>query len=172
MMPPGLYETTISHADEHTDAELIERDYLLEFAPRNFEELDRDVMHQPEDDRRFATVARISEINLGFYRLYVQPWIQSIMTPEAARWIRRMHPIRLGYKLMSDRNPLTVPLPVMADYVRRYRQPVEQDNIFKALELMASDQIVVSLNAWRDLRDSSTERLFMDIYGQPLHQGS
>ncbi len=172
VMPPGLYETTISHADERTDAELIERDYLLEFAPRNFEELDRDVMHQPEDDRRFATVARISEINLGFYRLYVQPWIQSIMTPEAARWIRRMHPIRLGYKLMSDRNPLTVPLPVMADYVRRYRQPVEQDNIFKALELMASDQIVVSLNAWRDLRDSSTERLFMDIYGQPLLQAA
>jgi len=172
VMPPGLYETTISHAGERTDAELIERDYLLEFAPRNFEELDRDVMHQPEDDRRFATVARISEINLGFYRLYVQPWIQSIMTPEAARWIRRMHPIRLGYKLMSDRNPLTVPLPVMADYVRRHRQPVEQDNIFKALELMASDQIVVSLNAWCDLRDSSTERLFMDIYGQPLLQAA
>ena len=60
-----------------------------------------------------------------------------------------------------------VPLPVMADYVRKHREPVGQDNVFKAFETMASDQIVASLNAWRDFRDSSTERLFMDIYGQP-----
>ncbi|UXZ55902.1 DUF3141 domain-containing protein [Halomonas sp. 7T] len=172
VMPPGLYETTVSHASERDDAELIERDYLLEFTSRNFEELDRDVMHKPEDDRRFATVARISEINLGFYRLFVQPWLRAVMTPEAARWTRRMHPIRLGYKLLSDRNPLTVPLPVMAETVRRHRQEIGQDNLFKALETMASDQITAGLNAWRDLRDSSTERLFMDIYGQPLLQAA
>ncbi|WP_404474426.1 DUF3141 domain-containing protein [Vreelandella venusta] len=172
VMPPGLYETTVSHASERDDAELIERDYLLEFTPRNFEELDRDVMHKPEDDRRFATVARISEINLGFYRLFMQPWLRAVMTPEAARWTRRMHPIRLGYKLLSDRNPLTVPLPVMAETVRRNRQEIGQDNLFKALETMTSDQITAGLNAWRDLRDSSTERLFMDIYGQPLLQAA
>ncbi|WFE71651.1 DUF3141 domain-containing protein [Halomonas sp. M1] len=172
VMPPGLYETTVSHASERDDAELIERDYLLEFTARNFEELDRDVMHKPEDDRRFATVARISEINLGFYRLFMQPWLRAVMTPEAARWTRRMHPIRLGYKLLSDRNPLTVPLPVMAETVRRNRQEIGQDNFFKALESMASDQITAGLNAWRDLRDSSTERLFMDIYGQPLLQAA
>ncbi|WP_438456059.1 DUF3141 domain-containing protein [Vreelandella venusta] len=172
VMPPGLYETTVSHASERDDAELLERDYLLEFTSRNFEELDQDVMHIPEDDRRFATVARISEINLGFYRLYVQPWVQAVMTPEAARWIRRMHPIRLGYKLLSDRNPLTVPLPVMAEAVRSHRQPVGQDNVFKALETMCSDQIVANLNAVRDLRDSTIERLFMDIYGQPLLQAA
>ncbi|UTA81310.1 DUF3141 domain-containing protein [Halomonas sp. XH26] len=172
VMPPGLYETTVSHVSERDDAELLERDYLLEFTSRNFEELDQDVMHIPEDDRRFATVARISEINLGFYRLYVQPWVQAMMTPEAARWIRRMHPIRLGYKLLSDRNPLTVPLPVMAEAVRCNRQQVGQDNVFKALETMCSDQIVANLNAVRDLRDSTTERLFMDIYGQPLLQAA
>ncbi|ASK18710.1 DUF3141 domain-containing protein [Halomonas sp. N3-2A] len=172
VMPPGLYETTVSHVSERDDAELLERDYLLEFTSRNFEELDQDVMHIPEDDRRFATVARISEINLGFYRLYVQPWVQAMMTPEAARWIRRMHPIRLGYKLLSDRNPLTVPLPVMAEAVRSNRQQVGQDNVFKALETMCSDQIVANLNAVRDLRDSTTERLFMDIYGQPLLQAA
>ncbi|RUR32879.1 DUF3141 domain-containing protein [Vreelandella andesensis] len=172
VMPPGLYETTVSHVSERDDAELIERDYLLEFTARNFDELDQDVMHNPEDDRRFATVARISEINLGFYRLYVQPWLQATMTPEAARWIRRMHPIRLGYKLLSDRNPLSVPLPVMAEAVRRNRQQVGQDNVFKALETMCSDQIVANLNAVRDLRDSTTERLFMDIYGQPLLQAA
>ena len=172
VMPPGLYETTITHADDHDEGELIERDYLLEFAPRDFDELDREVMHKPEDDRRFATVARISEINLGLYRLYMQPWLKAVMTPEAARWIRRMHPIRLGYKLLSDRNPLTVPLPVMAEQIRQSRHPVGEDNLFKAVETMASDQIVTGLNAFRDARDSATERLFMDIYGQPLLQAA
>ncbi|MGP9766804.1 DUF3141 domain-containing protein [Halomonas sp. AOP13-D3-9] len=172
VLPPGLYETSISPAEKGEDAELFERDYLLEFMPRNFEELDQAVMHKPEDDRRFATVARISEINLGLYRLFMQPWLKAIMTPEAARFIRRMHPIRLGYKLLSDRNPLSVPLPVMAESVRKNRHPVSQDNLFKALETMGSDQLVASLNAMRDLRDSSTEKMFMDIYGQPLLQAA
>lgn len=172
VLPPGLYETAISPAEKGEDAELFERDYLLEFMPRNFEELDQAVMHKPEDDRRFATVARISEINLGLYRLFMQPWIKAIITPESARLIRRMHPIRLGYKLLSDRNPLTVPLPVMAEAVRKNRHPVSQDNLFKSFETMASDQLVASLNAMRDLRDSSTEKMFMDIYGQPLLQAA
>ncbi|MFN2410507.1 MAG: DUF3141 domain-containing protein [Halomonas sp.] len=172
VMPPGLYETTITHADDRHDGESLERDYLLEFSPRDFKELDREVMHKPEDDRRFATVARISEINLGLYRLYMQPWLQAVMTPEAARWIRRMHPIRLGYKLLSDRNPMSVPLPVMAEQVRQSRHPVGKDNFYKAFESMASDQIVSGLNAWRDARDGATERMFMDIYGQPLLQAA
>lgn len=172
VMPPGLYETKVTLASESSDAALYERDYLLEFQPRNFEELDREVHHKADDDRRFATVARISEINLGLYRLYVQPWVQALITPESARLMRRMHPIRLGYKLLSDRNPLSVPLPVMAEAVRKNRQEISQDNLFKAFEIMSSDQIVASLNAFRDLRDSSSERLFMDIYGQPLLQAA
>nr|WP_290697753.1 DUF3141 domain-containing protein [Halomonas sp. UBA3074] len=172
VLPPGLYETTISPAEKGEDAELYERDYLLEFMPRDFAELDREVKHKPEDDRRFATVARISEINLGMYRLFLQPWIKATITPEAARWMRRMHPIRLGYKLLSDRNPLSVPLPVMADAVRKNRHPVSEDNLFKAFETMGSDQLVASLNTMRDVRDSSTEKLFMDIYGQPLLQAA
>lgn len=174
VMPPGLYEANITKADDRSDAELIERDYLLEFETRNFDELDQDVKHSPEDDRRFATVARLSEINLGFYRLAVQPWLQAVTTPEAARWARRMHPIRLRYRLMSDRNPFTVPLPLplMAEMVRENRHPVAEDNLFKAVEGIVSDQIVSSLNAMRDWRDSSIERMFLDIYGQPLLQAA
>jgi len=38
------------------------------------------------------------------------------------------------------------------------------------LESIVSSQITGSLNAWRDLRDGATERLFLDVYGQPLLQ--
>ena len=170
VLPPGLYETTVSEAAHRDDAELIERDYLLEFTPRSVEELDRVVQHSPEDDTRFATVARISEINLGLYRLFMQPWVKAMTTPESAKWMRRMHPNRLGYRLFSDRNPLMHAIPVMADRIRADRHPVDEDNLFHVLESVASSQITGSLNAWRDLRDGTTERLFLDIFGQPLLQ--
>ncbi len=170
VLPPGLYETTISEAEEHDDSELIERDYLLEFTPRSVDELDEVVQHSPEDDTRFATVARLSEINLGLYRLFVQPWVRSLATPESAHWMRRMHPNRLGYRLLSDRNPLMASIPVLAERIRADRHPLGEDNLFRVLESIASDQITRSFNAWRDLRDGSVERLFLDTYGQPLLQ--
>lgn len=172
VMPPGLYETKITRASERSDAQLIEREYLLEFEARNFDELDQDVKPSAEDDRRFATVARISEINLGLYRLAVQPWIQAIITPELASWIRRMHPIRSGYRFLSDRNPLMVSLPIMAETVRANRHEIGHDNLFKGMEGMVSDQIVANLNAVRDLRDSTLERIFLEVYGQPLLQAA
>ncbi|MDX5378662.1 MAG: DUF3141 domain-containing protein [Halomonas sp.] len=171
VLPPGLYETTVTSAKERDDAELLERDYLLEFKARSIEGLNRDVLHHREDDdRRFATVARLSEINLGLYRLFLQPWIRAVNTPEAARLIRRMHPIRLGYKLLSDRNPLSVPLPVLADWVRHDRHPVGEDNLLRTLELAASQQISHGLDTWREIRDQSIEHLFLTLYGQPLLQ--
>ncbi|MDY7115273.1 DUF3141 domain-containing protein [Halomonas sp. SSL-5] len=170
VLPPGLYETTISEAHEHDESDLIERDYLLEFTPRSVDELDTVVQHSAEDDTRFATVARLSEINLGLYRLFVQPWVRALATPESAHWMRRMHPNRLGYRLLSDRNPLMASIPVLAERIRADRHPLDEDNLFRVLESIASDQITGSFNAWRDLRDGATERLFLDIYGQPLLQ--
>jgi pimeloyl-ACP methyl ester carboxylesterase len=170
VLPPGLYETTVTEAAQRDDAELIERDYLLEFQQRTIEELDQVVQHSPEDDTRFATVARISEINLGLYRLFVQPWVRALATPQSARWMRRMHPNRLGYRLLSDRNPLMTAIPVLAERIRADRHPVDEDNVFRALESITSAQITGGLDAWRDLRDGATERLFLDIFGQPLLQ--
>ncbi|MBE0487475.1 MAG: DUF3141 domain-containing protein [Halomonas sp.] len=170
VLPPGLYETTVSDAAQRDDAELIERDYLLEFTSRSIEELDQVVQHSPEDDTRFATVARLSEINLGLYRLFLQPWVRGMATPESAHWMRRMHPNRMGYRLFSDRNPLMNAIPVLADKIRADRHPVDEDNLFRVLESIASSQVTGSLNAWRDLRDGATERLFLDVYGQPLLQ--
>lgn len=170
VLPPGLYETSVSEAAQRDDAELIDRDYLLEFTPRSVEELDAEVQPLPEDDRRFATVARLSEINLGLYRLFVQPWIRALATPESARWMRRMHPNRLGYRLLSDRNPLMTAIPVLAERIRADRHPVDEDNLFRVLEHIVSGQITRGLDAWRDLRDGSAERLFLDVYGQPLLQ--
>ncbi|WP_275287574.1 DUF3141 domain-containing protein [Halomonas elongata] len=170
VLPPGLYETTVTPAEGHSDAELIERDYLLEFQRREVEDLDREVHHRPDDERRFATVARLSEINLGLYRLFSQPWVKTLATPESARWMRRMHPNRLGYRLLSDRNPLMGAIPVLAERVRRERHPVGNDNVFRAMEGMMSSGISHGLDAWRQYRDGLIEQSFLMFYGQPLLQ--
>ncbi|TDX30409.1 uncharacterized protein DUF3141 [Modicisalibacter xianhensis] len=171
ILPPGLYETQVTEKPASAaNPDLVDGDYLLEFSPRNLDDIDGIVRNLPEDERRFATVARISDINLGLYRRYWQPWLQAVMTPEAARWIRRMHPIRLGYKLLSDRNPLTVPLPVMAEGIRADRHAVGDDNPFRVAEGMLSDQIERSLEGYREVRDSLSERLFLQVYGQPWLQ--
>lgn len=172
VLPPGLYETRVSTAAERPDAELIERDYLLEFETRDLDDLNEVVKWDADDQRRFATVARVSEINLGLYRQFLQPWVRALSTPESARLMRSMHPCRLGYRLLSDRNPLMAPLPVLADMVRRDRQPLSDNNIFRVLEDIFSGHVSRSLDAWRVLRDNTTERLFLDIYGQPLLQSA
>ncbi|MEC9483430.1 MAG: DUF3141 domain-containing protein [Halomonas sp.] len=171
ILPPGLYETKVTERPATTaNPDLIDGDYLLEFSPRDLGDIDAMVQCKAEDDRRFATVARLSDINLGLYRRYWQPWLQAVMTPEAARWIRRTHPIRLGYKLLSDRNPLTSPLPVMADAVRANRHPVADDNPFRVLEGTVSSQIEHGLDVYREVRDTSAEQLFLHVYGQPWLQ--
>jgi hypothetical protein len=38
----------------------------------------------PEDDRRFAAVARLSEINLELYRMFVSPWVRAASAPFAS----------------------------------------------------------------------------------------
>lgn len=170
VLPPGLYETTVTETAERDDAVNIDGEYLLEFSTRSLDDLDEIVHPIEEDDRRFATVARVSDINLGIYQMLVQPWMQALMTPSAARWIRRMHPIRLGYKLFSDRNPLMVPVPVMADWVKADRQPADDTNPWRVAEGMLSSHIERSLDAYRDIRDQATERTFLNVYGQPWLQ--
>ena len=52
------------------------------------------VGNSEEDERRFAAVARVSEINLGLYRTFVQPWGRLWANEGYAEWMRRMHSLR------------------------------------------------------------------------------
>lgn len=170
VLAPGLYETSVSRADDRPDAGLIEREYLLEFTPRTVAELEKEVQHRPDDEARFATVARISEINLGLYQQFLQPWVRALTTPESAQRMRHMHPSRLGYRLYSDNNPLMAQVPVLAEKIRAARHPVGRDNVFRLAEERLSGQIASVIDTWRDWRDRACEQMFLHIYGQPLLQ--
>ena len=50
------------------------------------------------DERRFATAARVSEMNLALYRTFVQPFVRAIRQPaDGATAAAKLHPLRLQY---------------------------------------------------------------------------
>ena len=122
------------------------------------------------DDRRFATVARMSEINLALYRTFAQPFVRAIATAPMAEWMHRLHPMRLQYELMSDANPFAAMLAPLAGWMREHRKPASADNPFLAVQENLSRQIVSALDAFRDLRDGMSEAMFLAFYGSPAVQ--
>ena len=142
----------------------------MRFEARTFDDIRALGGNSEEDERRFATVARVSEINLGLYRTFLQPWVRLFANEGAATWMRKLHPLRLQFELFSSANPFMAYLASMADVVRQNRQPVSKDNVFAQAEASASKAIESSLNTYRDLRDEFTEAAFLNIYGSPALQ--
>jgi Protein of unknown function (DUF3141) len=163
-LPPGLWEMVIEDKEPGAPhAELVPGRYLVRFERRTLDDI-RALEPSREDERPFEAVARVSEITDGLYRTFVSPWIRAWMSEAWATSLRRLHPNRLQYSLWSDRNPWMGVVKQLAETVRRHRRPVGPDNPFLAFEREGSEQIERSLDAYRDVRDRATERLFKAIY--------
>jgi hypothetical protein len=112
----------------------------------------------------------VSEAIHGLYRTTAQPLVRALATEKSAEFMRRMHPLRMNYELISDSNPVLQPLAAAALKVQENRQPVAADNPFLQWEKAFSDWMTLSLNAYRDWRDMMTEQMFFGIYEQPWIQ--
>src|SRR3954449_4807143 len=125
-----------------------------------------------EDERRFETAKRVSEMNLQAYQKYVQPWVKSMVTPQMAELMRDWHPLRLQYEMLSSHNPIMPVVAKAADKAREERKPVAKDNPFLSLQQKVSEQIVSSLDNWRDSQEKLSEALFLAVYGSPALQAA
>ncbi len=171
VLPPGLYEAVMTPKESgDKTADLIGGDYLVRFEARTFADIRELGVNSEEDEHRFATVARVSEINLGLYRTFVQPWIRLFANEGGANLMRKMHPLRLQFELFSSANPFMSYLASIADVGRQNRQPASKNNVFAQVEATASKWIESSLNNYRDLRDELTEAAFLNLYGSPALQ--
>jgi pimeloyl-ACP methyl ester carboxylesterase len=171
VLPPGLYEAVMTPKQTGDKAEdLIGGDYLVRFEARTLDDIRALGGNSEEDERRFATVARLSEINLGLYRTFMQPWIRLFANEGGATLMRKLHPLRLQFELFSSANPFMGYLASMAEVVRQNRQSVSKENVFAQAEASASRWIESSLNNYRDLRDELTEAAFLNTYGSPILQ--
>ncbi len=171
LMPPGLYEAVITEVDQDiANPELIQGRYLFRLEARTLNDIRALGANSPEDDLRFATAARVSEVTHGLYQTLLGPTVRAMMTQPAADAIRQMHPNRLRFAMFSDQNSLMQPIKVMADAVRGARQPVAPDNPLLAAEKAMSSWISTCLEAYGNARDAMTEALFLNTYGSPLFQ--
>ena len=97
MLPPGLYEAVMTPKKAAGEtADLMSGDYLVRFETRTLDDIRALGGNSEEDEREFAAVARLSEINLGLYRTFVQPWIRLLANDGFADWMRRMHPLAVA----------------------------------------------------------------------------
>ena len=171
LLPPGLYEAVITEVDEETEnPELIDGKYLFRLEARTLDDIRKLGQNPPEDERRFATVSRLSEVNTNLYRTFLSPVVRSLVQKPVAEVLRQLHPHRVRFSLLSDRNPFMWPVKALAPQVRAGRTPVSPDNPLLALEKAVSSWIVSSLEAFGATRDAMTESFFLGLYGLPALQ--
>lgn len=172
VLPPGLYEAVFIDKDDEGvhSPELAEGDYVVRFERRDLNELRSLGGNDDEDERRFATVARLSEINQGLYRTFLSPFVKAVTNEQSAEWMRRLHPYRMRYELFSDMNPFLNGISALAGQVRAQRKPASPGNPFLRMQEAASQQIVAALDRYQVARDQAVEQFFLSTYGQPLLQ--
>jgi pimeloyl-ACP methyl ester carboxylesterase len=172
-MPPGLYEIVITEKPgSEASSEGEAGDFDLSIEERSLDDIRALGCNSLEDEREFAAVARVSELNNAFYDTFLQPWIKMMSGPQVARAAIELNPLRLGYSLWSDRNPMMRAVVPLADHARAKRVPASADNPFIAMQQQFSKTMVDTLNLFRDVRDDLVERTFHAIYGSPVVQAA
>src|SRR3954471_2869562 len=173
VLPPGLYEATFeARGADTTNADLAVGQWVMRCEARTLDDIRAMGGNSPEDERRFETAKRVSEMNLEAYRKYMQPWVKSMVTPQMAEMMQNWHPLRLQYEMFSSENPLMKPVEDAADKARDDRKPVTRDNPFLAFQERVSKQIVGALDQWRDSQEALSEAMFLAIYGSPALQSA
>ncbi len=154
MLPPGLYEAVITEKEPEKTArpELVSGYYLVRFEARRSMNIRALGGNDAADDLRFATLARVSEINQDLYTTLASPAIRSMVNDQTADRLRQMHRHRIRYEIFSDKNLALRQLGELAETIRANRRPVGTENPFLAMEEALSQQIVQALDRYGDVR--------------------
>jgi hypothetical protein len=171
VLPPGLYEAVMTpKTPDAAHPELISGDWIVRFEPRRLEDV-RDIVGPSSDnERRFASVRRVSEMGFGTYRTFLQPFVKATVNAHSAVWLKQLSPTEMTLAFFSERNPMMRPLAQLADQIRTQRYQASADNPYVQWQAAASNAVVAALNGWRDLRDSAVEQMFLMTYGSPALQ--
>jgi hypothetical protein len=173
VLPPGLYEATFeAKAEDTANPDLAQGKWIMRCEQRTLDDLRAMGGNSLEDERRFATAKRLSEINLANYRNFVQPWVRAMATPQMAAWMRNLHPLRVGYEIFGREGPLMQAVAGTADRVRQNRKPAATDNPFLKAQETASKSIVNAFDKWRDTQEQLSESMFLAVYGSPVLQAA
>ncbi len=167
-LAPGLYEMVITETHlENGEGAPTHQEYDVRFAARTLDDI-RALDDGRRDERAFRTLAKVSEVNQGLYRLWASPWVRAMVRPEAAEALRLMHPHRQAQLWLSDLNPWMAGVGWLAEQVRRNRREASSDNLWRSLEAAAVDRLEATLESWTQSRDRAVERIFYAVWTQPF----
>jgi len=170
-LPPGLYELVIEPAAETAAGGAPKPAWHSRFEARSLDDVRAVGRNSVEDDRAFAAVRRVSEINHSLYRTFLQPMVRAMATPQLAEALFAFNPLRMSYTAFADGNPFMKGVADLAEKVSAARRPVAADNPFLAMQKAFSDQLVAGLDAYRGAHDQWVEKTFFAVYGSPMLQG-
>jgi len=170
-LAPGLYEMVISPRPTDVPRDgFVTGDWTARFEARSLDDIRALGRNSPDDDRAFAAVARLSELNLSTYRTFLQPLVRALANQPAADLAQALNPLRLSYTMFADSNPWINGAKKLAANVAATRKPAAADNPFLKLQSQVSDQITAALDAYRVARDQWAEQMFFGFYGSPFVQ--
>ncbi len=174
VLPPGLYEAVMvpkrsQRSGRRPDRRRLSR-ALRGAHPRRHPRARR--QRRGATIAKFATVARVSEINLGLYRTFVQPWVRLWANEDFAAVDAPAASAAPAVRDVLPRQSVHAPAAVGHWRMRASnREPVPADN-----PLLAGAGAVLELD--RDIarclsryaRSDVARRLFHAVYGSPLLQ--
>lgn len=173
VLPPGLYEAMLTPTSDVTEGrQYTSGEWLMRCEPRTLDDIRALGGNDAEDERRFATAAKLSEVNLALYHTYLQPAVKAAVTPPVAEAMRNLHPLRLQYALFGPDNPFMDWARALAEHVRQTREPVARENPFVVWQESLSQQVVDGLEAWRRTAEYLSEQSFRAIYGSQTLQAA
>ena len=170
-IPPGLYEIVITEKSEgQLGAELLAGDFNVQIEQRRIEDIRALGCNTVEDEREFEAVDRVSKLNNALYTAFVQPWLNTWVTPQTALAVRGMQPLRLQYALFSDKNPMMRMVRPLAERARAERKIPAVDNPLVTMQERVSATMTAWLEVLGQLRDQAQEAMFHSVYGSPWLQ--
>lgn len=165
-IPPGLYEIVIADKSAgDIGADLLAGNFNVRIEHRDLDDIRALGCNSIEDEREFATVARLSQLNNAWYSAFMQPWIKAFLTPQMAAALLAMHPLRMRYAMFSDKNPLMRGVAPLADKARAERRMPDADNPLLEMQEQVSEMVTAWLEACGRIRDQAHEAMFHSLYG-------
>jgi hypothetical protein len=161
-LPPGLYEMVIEEEERRSD----DARFRVSFHERRITDL-LALDDGREDEQDFAAVARLSELAVESYDLFVRPLVKRFTTAPLAETLVATHPMRLQRKVLSDLNPAVAAVGPVARAVAAARRPPPADNPFVRAEALFADLIEQAFDVARDVRNAWYELAFFGLYGSP-----
>jgi len=167
MLPPGLYELVL----ETPEGAEINQPLQSRYIPRTINDIKALGYNSVEDDRAFATVAKVSEVNSFLYSTFIHPWFKMVDNPQYASFAKSFRPLRQSYTVFADSfNPWMKLFEPLAIRVNEGRNPADDNNKFLQLQNQYAEIVTSYLESWQELRDNIQEQAFFSVWGNPWVQ--